>query len=191
MAAPQHDVTRDAPLEPEALVAELARVQEELRLSREELAHVREENERVLEEHARVRRGRRKAQKEAAVLAKALADALYRELRARAEGGRWGRRKSDDRISKQEWQQVLLLHRSDDFRATWYLRQNLAVARRGIEPALHFLRYGVVEARDPSPGFDVRDYLEEHPDVRASGENPVIHAMVSESPSRVGRRSRP
>jgi hypothetical protein len=172
---------------------EVDALREELRLCRLELAQVRQENERVLEDQARVRRGRRKAHKEATVLAKALAEVLYRELRARAESGsRWGRRKNDDTgaaVSQDEWQKVMLLHRSPDFKAAWYLRQNLAVARQGIEPALHFLRFGVIEARDPAPDFDVRDYLLEHPDVRASGQNPVLHAMSAQELSAVARHT--
>ncbi|CAN5495726.1 hypothetical protein BH10ACT10_BH10ACT10_16680 [soil metagenome] len=169
-------------------------LREELRLCRLELAQVQAESERVLEDHARVRRGRRKAQKEAAVLARALAEVLYRELRQRVEGGgRWGRRRSSDQnpgsVSQDEWQQVMLLHRARHFHAAWYLRQNLTVARQGIEPALHFLRFGVIEGRDPGPHFDVRDYLLEHPDVRASGQNPVVHAISAQDLDAAARRT--
>lgn len=178
---------QESPSEAEAL-------REELRLCRLELVQVQQENERVVEDMARVRRGRRKAQKEASVLANALAEVLYRELRQRVEGGsRWPRRKSSETVgavSQEEWQQVMLLHRSPDFKAAWYLRHHLAIARRGIEPALHFLRFGVVEARDPGPSFDVRDYLLAHPDVRASGDNPVIHAMGARDLAAVARGTR-
>jgi hypothetical protein len=131
-----------------------------------------------------VARGRRKAQKESSALAKALAEVLFRELRDRA--GATGRRrrvlrKGTDDVSAEEWQQVLLLHQSPYFRPAWYLRHHLTVARHGLEPALHFLRYGVLERRDPGPDFDVVDYLEQHPDVRASGENPVLHAVSAQS----------
>jgi hypothetical protein len=171
------------------LAAEVEELREELRLCRLELAQVREENERVVEDHARVRRGRRKAQKESAVLAKALAEVLYRELRERAEGRRWSRRRGDGTVTAEEWQQVMLLHRSRYFRPVWYLRQHLTVARQGMEPALHFLRYGVVEARDPGPDFDVRDYLFEHPEVRSSGQNPVLHAIAAESLDEAAKRT--
>ena len=177
-------------LDPREEHAAVESLREQLRLCREELVQVRAQNERLLEEQAGGRSGRRKAHKEASVLAKALAHVLYRELRERAEGARWGRRRSDG-ISKQEWQEVMLLHSSEEFRAAWYLRQNLNVARQGIEPALHFLRYGVVEGRDPGPDFDVRDYLEQHPELRASGENPVIHAMAARAPDSVTRRLGP
>ena len=118
------------------------------------------------------------------MLAKALAEVLFRELRDRA--GATGRRrrvlrKGADDVSAEEWQQVLLLHQSPYFRPAWYLRHHLTVARRGLEPALHFLRYGALELRDPGPDFDVVDYFEQHPDVRASGENPVLHAVSAQS----------
>jgi len=190
VATPQHDHSGNAVADPHEQAAELARLQEELRLCRQELAQVRLENERVLEKQAQVRRGRRRANKEAGALAKALADVLYRELRERSEKGRRGRRRRGGGISAEEWQQVMLLHSSPDFRADWYLRQNLSVVRLAIEPALHFLRYGVVEGRNPGPDFDVRDYLEEHPDVRSTGENPVIHAMATHRPGPVTREPR-
>lgn len=190
MTTPHRDSAYDVVSDPRDQAAEVESLRELLRLCQEELVQVREQNERLLEQQAGWRSGRRRAHKEAAVLAKALAHVLYRELRERAEGARWGRRKSDG-ISKQEWQNVMLLHSSEEFRAAWYLRQNLNVARQGMEPALHFLRYGVVEGRDPGPDFDVRDYLEEHPEVRASGENPVIHAMAARAPDSVTRRLGP
>jgi hypothetical protein len=152
----------------------------ELRLCRLELAAVREENERLKEAEAQGRRGGKRAQREATTLAKALARVLYRELQAAVEGPRWRRVGRGPRVSQAEWHQVLLIHRSDQFKPEWYLRNHLTVARQGIEPALHFLRYGVVEGLDPGPEFDVKAYLDEHPEVRASGENPLIHALTRE-----------
>jgi len=167
-----------------ALVDEVERLREELRTCREELAQVRAENERVLEDHTRVTRARRKAAKESGALSKALAEVLFRELRDKATSVRPRRsllRRGEGSIGADEWQKVLLLHQSPHFRPAWYLRQNLTVARRGIEPALHFLRHGVLERRDPGPDFDLVDYLQRHPDVRGSGENPVLHALAQES----------
>ena len=151
-----------------------------MRIYQLELAAVRSENERLAESGFQNRRGGRRAQKESAVLAKALAHVLLRELRAGVAPARWRRRADAPRIDSGEWEQVLLLHRSGHFRAEWYLRRHLSVAKQGIEPALHFLRYGVGEGLDPGPDFDLANYLDEHPEVRASGENPVIHAVSDE-----------
>ncbi len=163
----------------EAAARELEQLREELQLYRRELAEARSEIERLAESAFQNRRGGRRAQKEAAVLGKALAHVLLRELRAGMASSRRFRARSS-RIDNAEWQQVLLLHASRHFRADWYLRRYLSVTRLGMEPALHFLRYGVDEGLDPGPDFDLNTYLDEHPDVRDSGENPVIHAISRE-----------
>lgn len=155
-------------------------LREDLRLCRLELARVRAENERLKEAQAHGLRGGKRAQREATTLAKALARVLYRELQAGVAGPRWRRKENAPRVTQAEWHQVLLIHRSGHFKPEWYLRNHLTVARQGIEPALHFLRYGVVEGLNPGPEFDVKAYLDEHPELRESGENPVIHALTRE-----------
>ncbi len=42
----------------------------------------------------------------------------------------------------------------------------------------HFCEIGWIEGRNPSPYFDVVDYLERHPDVAASNRNPFFHFLV-------------
>jgi hypothetical protein len=154
---------------------ETAHLREELRLCRLELAQVREQNEKIVERQARVRRSRAEAQKESAGLAKALVDVLYRETRRRARAGRWQRGRGD--VSRVEWQQIQILRQSGVFRPVWYLRRNPSVVKLAMDPALHFLRLGHEEGRDPGPDFDVRRYWEEHPEVRDSGENALLHAL--------------
>ena len=154
---------------------ELARLRDELRLCQQELAAVRSENETLQEADARLRRARARAQREAGVLAKALAEHLYRQSLDRARRPWWRRGRS--RVSTVEWQQVQILRQTDLFRPAWYLRRNLAVVERGIDPALHFLREGFREGRDPGPHFSIEDYLHAHPEVRRSGENPLLHAL--------------
>lgn len=153
----------------------LLAAREELRLCRVELAQAREELEELAEDQAKVRRSRARAQKEADVLAKALADVLNRETRERARGAWW--RVGQGRVSQQEWENVQILRQSKYFRPAWYLRKNLDIARGGVDPALHFLRDGHREGRDPGPKFDVEQYLEEHPEVRRSGDNPLLHFL--------------
>lgn len=57
----------------------------------------------------------------------------------------------------------------------WYLYRYPDVMKSGMDPALHFMRYGWREGRNPSAFFDVLFYLEHNPDVRASGINPLTH----------------
>lgn len=154
-----------------------AALREELRLCRLELAQAREEYEEIAERQARLRRSRAKARKEAEVLAKSLADVLNRETRERARGAWY--RAGQGRVSRQEWENVQILRQSKYFRPAWYLRENLDIARGGVDPALHFLRDGHKEGRDPGPKFDVSDYLEKHPEVKASGKNPLLHFLTT------------
>jgi hypothetical protein len=154
---------------------DLEQIREELHLCRLELAKVREAYEEMAEGQAKLRRARKRALKEADVLSKALADVLNRETRERARGAWW--RAGQGRISRQEWEDVQILRQSSYFRPAWYLRKNLDIARGGVDPALHFLRDGHREGRDPGPKFSVEQYLEEHPEVRGRGQNPLLHFL--------------
>ena len=154
--------------------SELEHLREELRLCRLELAQARADQEEVLEKQASVRRSKVKAQKESDVFAKALVDALLRETRERVRRRWW--RPGRGGVSQREWAQVQILWQSKYFRPAWYLRENLDIARGGVDPALHFLRDGYKEGRDPGPKFSVKRYLDAHPEVRDQG-NPLIHAI--------------
>ena len=61
------------------------------------------------------------------------------------------------------------------FDADWYRYVNVDVAESGQDPLSHYLTYGWVEGRNPSPYFSTRGYLEANPDVAASGMNPLVH----------------
>jgi hypothetical protein len=151
-------------------------LEEELRLTRLELAKARADLEEVGQKAGKARRSRAKADREADILAKALADALVRETRRRLRLPRWMRTLDRQLPSPTEWAQVNLLRQSQYFWPGWYLRRNLDVAEAGIEPALHFLRNGYRENRDPSPNFSLRRYLKRNRrDV--GGGNPLLHAL--------------
>lgn len=151
---------------------------EELRLTRLELAKARAELEQVAEKVGRMRRARAKAERESEILAKALSDACVRHVRHRVLGRRSPRLLDRRLPSPTEWTQVNLLRQSQFFWPGWYLRKNLDVAEAGIEPALHFLRNGHREGRDPSPNFSLRRYRQSHSDL-GPNENPLIHAIES------------
>jgi GT2 family glycosyltransferase len=59
----------------------------------------------------------------------------------------------------------------------WYLARNPDVARKQIDPVLHYLLYGSEEGRAPGPNFDGDAYLKANPDVAASKVNPLEHYM--------------
>lgn len=93
---------------------------------------------------------------------------LRRVLRA------FGRR---DGWERAELAQITELRSSRWFDGDWYLQNNPDVARLQLDPAVHFLRHGAVERRDPGPDFDTCFYMANYLDVTASGLNPLIHFM--------------
>ncbi|MDT8326467.1 MAG: hypothetical protein RQ750_03630 [Roseovarius sp.] len=64
------------------------------------------------------------------------------------------------------------------FDPEWYLEANEDVAKAGIDPVDHFLKFGMVEQRDPGPYFDIRHYLHLYPDIAARGINPLVHYVM-------------
>src|SRR5208283_5607090 len=59
--------------------------------------------------------------------------------------------------------------------AAFYRARYPDIARDGIDPAIHYLRQGWREARNPNPWFDTLFYLQRNPDVATSGMNPLVH----------------
>ncbi|MBU6449238.1 MAG: glycoside hydrolase family 99-like domain-containing protein [Rhodospirillales bacterium] len=64
------------------------------------------------------------------------------------------------------------------FDATWYLAQNQDVAAGGADPFEHFLAFGVIEERDPSPEFDIKFYLGRYKKY-LHGQNPLLHYLAN------------
>jgi glycosyltransferase involved in cell wall biosynthesis len=83
--------------------------------------------------------------------------------------------------------QLHMLAASPLFDPGWYAARYPDVAAAGGDPALHYLRYGGREGRDPGPGFDAAWYLEQYPDIR--GGNPLLHYL--EAGAAEGRAIRP
>lgn len=70
------------------------------------------------------------------------------------------------------------LSHSQWFDAEWYLEQYPDVAQDeqySKYPAMHYLKFGGFEGRDPSQHFDSEGYLDVYPDVAESGINPLLH----------------
>lgn len=72
-----------------------------------------------------------------------------------------------------------ILRGSGLFDANWYLARNKDVARAGVDPAVHYLRIGGREGRDPGPYFSAGHYLAMYPDIGAGGLNPLLHYLKS------------
>ena len=63
------------------------------------------------------------------------------------------------------------------FDAAWYVARNADVSESRLDPALHYLRHGAAERRDPNPFFSSGYYLDAYPDVAGAGMNPVLHYL--------------
>jgi O-antigen biosynthesis protein len=61
------------------------------------------------------------------------------------------------------------------FESDWYRARYRDVDLLEMDPLKHFIEYGGLLRRSPSPRFDTRYYLESNPDVAGSGINPLVH----------------
>lgn len=70
----------------------------------------------------------------------------------------------------------------------FYLKNNPDVATAHIDPAVHYLRFGALEGRQPSRFFDGDSYLVDNRDVALAGTNPLVHFVLHGA--REGRKIR-
>lgn len=70
---------------------------------------------------------------------------------------------------------IKLINNTNQFDQAWYLQQYPDVAAAKIEPVLHYLLYGALENRHPSPVFNTFNYLIEYTDVAKEGMHPLLH----------------
>lgn len=61
------------------------------------------------------------------------------------------------------------------FDYSYYLENYPDVRETGLDPFVHYLRFGAAEGRNPNRFFDTKWYLEQYPDVRAADVNPLVH----------------
>lgn len=70
-----------------------------------------------------------------------------------------------------------LIRQAPVFDAAWYLAANEDVRHAGVDPAVHYLKSGAAQGRDPSPRFSTTGYrLSYLPD--QSDVNPVLHFLA-------------
>ena len=74
-------------------------------------------------------------------------------------------------------QQIKLLEVSQYFDKQWYLEQYPDVANSKVKPAEHYLKFGAIEGRNPSPNFDTEFYITQNPDVANAGQHPLLHFL--------------
>jgi glycosyltransferase involved in cell wall biosynthesis len=63
------------------------------------------------------------------------------------------------------------------FDSSYYAGANPVLKIRGLA-LLHYLFWGFLQGRDPSPRFQTRGYLSANPDVARSGVNPLLHYVA-------------
>ena len=82
-----------------------------------------------------------------------------------------------DKPSENNTIDVDLILNSGLFNKEYYLLNNPDVAESGSDPVQHYLNFGGLEGRCPSPGFNGDYYLTNNPDVMASEINPLVHYL--------------
>lgn len=70
---------------------------------------------------------------------------------------------------------VKLVRSSGLFDRKWYLETYPDVAKEGLDPIEHYLKFGAKEGRNPGPDFNTAWYLSNYPDVAKEGMNPLVH----------------
>ncbi len=71
--------------------------------------------------------------------------------------------------------QISLIKQSGLFDENWYLKEYADVAKSGLDPIKHYLKFGAEEGRDPSLNFDTSYYQSSNPDIKMAQLNPLIH----------------
>lgn len=71
-----------------------------------------------------------------------------------------------------------LVKSSTFFDSEYYLAKNPDVVAEGIDPAIHYLKYGGFEGRNPSDKFQSAWYLKNNADVQAAKLNPLVHFLT-------------
>lgn len=79
--------------------------------------------------------------------------------------------------SKALQEQISLLEQSELFDAKWYLDKYKDVAKANINPAEHYIKFGAIDGRNPSPLFDTEYYVSTYPDITSSGLHPLLHYL--------------
>ncbi len=110
--------------------------------------------------------------------------ALHNALRANRAGDSIAsrllarlRRQAVTNRQRREAERAELIRASGLFDSAWYLRRYQDVREAGIDPAIHYLRHGATEGRDPSPQFSTAAYRQRYLDVATAGVNPLVHFL--------------
>jgi len=149
-------------------------LEESLQRCRQELAAAREQLEQLAERAAQADRADSQAHRIAAALDARL---TAEEVPATGPKGWLKRKVVPNAATPQELADAAELRASSLFDGAWYLRTYPEVVATGLSPALHYLRHGVAEQRDPGPEFSTKHYLGRHPLVARTKTNPLLNHL--------------
>lgn len=151
-----------------------AHLEESLRQCRLELAAVRERFEQLSENQAAADQAR----DQLAVLARHVDTVLTRaEWSPPGVRGWIKRRVSATVATVQEAADAKELRKSRLFDGAWYLSTYPEVAETGLSPALHYLRQGAGEGKDPGPEFSTKNYLAANTRLGRIKANPLLNHL--------------
>ncbi|EYD70545.1 glycosyltransferase family 2 protein [Limimaricola hongkongensis] len=71
-----------------------------------------------------------------------------------------------------------ILKKSGYVHSSWYRQRYPDVAKTGLSPVEHFVRYGAALGRNPGKNFSTKCYLEAYPEVAERGMNPLLHFVL-------------
>lgn len=86
-------------------------------------------------------------------------------------------RRSQHNIKKD----LMVLRNNPLFDSAWYLKNYPDVKKSGLDPALHYLKFGAKEGRDPGPKFSTLGYIKKHSELDVSEENPLLNYIRKSS----------
>lgn len=72
-------------------------------------------------------------------------------------------------------EQLEVLNATKHVHRKWYAASYPDVARLGMDPAEHYLRYGAAIGRNPGKNFNTKFYLEKYPEASAANVNPLVY----------------
>ena len=153
---------------------EIDELEKSLHQCRSELASVRHQYESMAETSAAAERAAAQAVEISRVLNEHL---VASEAVAAGPKGWLKRRVLPNAATASEIAEAQQLRDSSLFDGAWYLRTYPEVIATGLSPALHYLRLGAAQGKDPGPEFSTNHYLSRHPMVARRRVNPLLNHL--------------
>ncbi|MGV2929468.1 hypothetical protein ACE3G8_00085 [Vreelandella venusta] len=153
----------------ERRAAEVQKIQQQLEKSTQDTAHFRQQLEKRQKELNILRAN---TQRHISHL-----ESLVQWLRVHAQRHAAVAYRDSRSYKKELPKQLAMLEATPFFDADWYLAQYPDVAKSGIKPAEHFIKFGAIDGRHPSSQFSTDFYLTHYKDVAASGQHPLLHYL--------------